>query len=55
MVDSSLYKYQPVNFNAGLGWPGLAKLALGIVAAVIILIVALVGFVLRRVRRHRTI
>jgi hypothetical protein len=54
-VDASLYKYQPVNFNAGLGWPGLAKVALGIVLAVIALLVTLVWFVLRRARRRRTI
>jgi pimeloyl-ACP methyl ester carboxylesterase len=54
-VDASLYSYQPVNFDAGLGWPGLAKLALGTVLAVIVLLVALVWFVVRHIRRHRTI
>jgi pimeloyl-ACP methyl ester carboxylesterase len=54
-VDASLYTYQPVNFDAGLGWPGLAKALLGIVLAVIALLVALVWFVVRRVRRRRTI
>ena len=53
-VDSSLYIYQPVNFDAGLGWPGLAKLLLGSVLAVIVLLVAVVWFVARRVRRHTT-
>jgi hypothetical protein len=51
-VDASLYTYQPVNFDAGLGWPGLAKLLLGTVLAVIVLLVALVWFVVRRVRRR---
>jgi pimeloyl-ACP methyl ester carboxylesterase len=54
-TDASLYTYQPVNFDAGLGWPGLAKILLGIVLAVIVLSVALVWFVVRRVRRRRTI
>jgi pimeloyl-ACP methyl ester carboxylesterase len=54
-VDASLYTYQPVNFDVGLGWPGLAKLLLGTVLAVIVLLVALVWFVVRRIRRRRTI
>lgn len=54
-VDASLYTYQPVNFNPGLGWPGLAKVLLGIVLAVIVLLVVLAWFVLRRVQRRRTI
>jgi pimeloyl-ACP methyl ester carboxylesterase len=54
-VDASLYVHQPVNFNAGLGWPGLAKVVLGIVLAIIALLAALVWFVVRRVRRRRTI
>src|SRR5262249_25157567 len=53
-VDASLYKYQPVNFDVGLGLPGLAKVVLGTVAAVIVLIVTLVWIVVRRVRRQRT-
>ena len=54
-VDDSLYTHQPVNFDPGLGWAGLAKVLLGTVLAVIILLVALVWFVVRRVRRRRTI
>jgi pimeloyl-ACP methyl ester carboxylesterase len=54
-VDASLYKHQLVNFNSGLGWPGLAKILLAIVLAVIVLLVVLVWFVLRRVQRRRTI
>ena len=29
-VDSSLYTDQPVSFDVGLGWPGLAKVLLGV-------------------------
>jgi pimeloyl-ACP methyl ester carboxylesterase len=52
-VDASLYTYQPVNFDAGLGWPGLAKLLLGAVLAVIVLLVALGWFIVWRVRRRK--
>ena len=52
-VDDSLYTYQPVNFEAGLGWPGLAKVLLGAVLAVIVLLVALVWFVFWWVRRRK--
>jgi uncharacterized membrane protein len=41
-----------VNFNVGLGLPGLAKVLLAAVLAVIILLVALVWFVVWRVRRR---
>ena len=51
-VDASLYTYQPVNFDAGLGWPGLARVLPGIVLAVIACLVPLGWFVLRRVRRR---
>jgi pimeloyl-ACP methyl ester carboxylesterase len=54
-VDASLYQHQLVNFDPGLGWPGLAKVLLGTVLAVIVSLVALVGFVVRRVRRRRAI
>jgi hypothetical protein len=53
-LDDSLYKYQPVNFNVGLGMPGMAKLSLGIVAAVIVMLVALVWAVLRRLNLRLT-
>jgi pimeloyl-ACP methyl ester carboxylesterase len=53
-ADDSLYVYQPVNFDAGMGWPELAKRALGIVVAFIILLVALVWFAIRRIRSRRT-
>jgi len=52
-VDASLYKYQPVNFDVGLGLPGLAKVLLGAVLTVIVLLVALVWFAAQRVRRRK--
>lgn len=51
-VDDSLYVYQPVNFDAGLGLPALAKIALAISISVIVLLVALVWFIIRRVQRR---
>jgi pimeloyl-ACP methyl ester carboxylesterase len=52
-VDASLYTYQPLDFDVGLGWPGLAKVLLGIVLLVIILVVALVLLAVWLVRRRR--
>jgi hypothetical protein len=54
-VDASLYTYQPLDF-VGLGWPGLAKLLLGIVLLLIILVVAVVWFIARRKKKgpHRS-
>lgn len=53
-VDASLYKYQPVDFDAELGWPALAKIVLGVFVAVVALLVALVWVVARRVLRCKT-
>jgi pimeloyl-ACP methyl ester carboxylesterase len=53
-LDDSLYKYQPVNFNVGLGMPGMAKLSLGIVATVIVVLAALVWAIVRRLRSRLT-
>jgi pimeloyl-ACP methyl ester carboxylesterase len=47
-VDASLYTYQPLDFDVGLGWPGLAKLLLGIVLLPIVLVVAVVWFIAQR-------
>ena len=47
-VNASLYTYQPLDFDVGLGWPGLAKLASAFVPIVPLLLIALVWFVVRR-------
>lgn len=53
-VDDSLYVYEAVNFDPGQTWGGMAKTLLSIVLAVIGLLLALVWFVLRRLRSRRT-
>jgi len=55
-VDASLYAYQPLDFDVGLGWPGLAKLLLGVVLLPIVLVVAVVWFIAQRKRKgpHRS-
>lgn len=56
-VDASLYTYQPLDFDVGRGWPGLAKILLGIVLLVVVLLAVSIflvsRFVLRRVRARR--
>jgi hypothetical protein len=52
-VDDSLYTYQPMDFQVGFGFPEQAKLALAVVVLVIAVVVALVWFVVRWVRRGR--
>jgi len=53
-VDASLYTYQPLDLNVGLGWPGLAKLLLGIVLLPIVLVVAVVWFIAQRKKKVST-
>jgi pimeloyl-ACP methyl ester carboxylesterase len=50
-VDASLYTDQVVNFDVGLGWPGLAKVTLAIAVAVVLLAVAVIWVAVRLVRR----
>jgi pimeloyl-ACP methyl ester carboxylesterase len=50
-VDASLYTYQPLDFDVGLGWPGLAKLLVAVPASIVVLVVALVWFIFARRRK----
>jgi hypothetical protein len=52
-VDASLYTYQPLDFDVGLGWPGLAKVLVAIVALVPILSLVLVRWIVRWAKRRR--
>jgi pimeloyl-ACP methyl ester carboxylesterase len=52
-VDASLYTYQPLDFDVGLGWPGLAKLLLAIPALFVVLVVAVVWLTIARRRKQR--
>jgi pimeloyl-ACP methyl ester carboxylesterase len=52
-VDASLYAHQALDFHVGLGWPGLAKVLLGIALLAIVLVAALVFLVVWLVRRRR--
>jgi hypothetical protein len=58
-VDASLYEYQPLDFDVGRGWPGLAKTALIVVMMAAIVLLAIVGlairFAARRVQRRRAL
>jgi pimeloyl-ACP methyl ester carboxylesterase len=53
-VDASHYTYQPMDFDVGLGLPELAKILLGIVLAVSVLLAVLVWSIVRRIQRRRT-
>jgi len=52
-VDASLYTYQPLDFDVGLGWPGLAKLLVAVVVLVPILLLVCVWLIFRWVKRRR--
>jgi uncharacterized membrane protein len=46
-VDASLYTYQPLDFDVGLGWPALARLLAAVVVLVPILLLVLVWLIIR--------
>jgi pimeloyl-ACP methyl ester carboxylesterase len=52
-VDASLYTYQPLDFDVGPGWPGLAKLLVAVVVLVPILLLVLVWWIIRWAKRQR--
>ena len=53
VADDSLFTYQPMNFDVGLGFPAMAKLVLAAIVLVIIMVIAVVWFIIRRVRQRR--
>lgn len=52
-VDDSLFAYEPMDFEVGMGFPELAKLALGGLLALILTTVLAMWFVARRIQRRR--
>ena len=52
-VDDSLFTYQPMDFDVSMGFPAMAKLVLAAIVLIIILVIALIWFVISRVRRRR--
>jgi pimeloyl-ACP methyl ester carboxylesterase len=52
-ADASLYTYQPLDFDVGLGWPRLAKVLLAVVVLVPILLLVLVSLIIRWAKRRR--
>lgn len=54
LVDDSLFTNQPVNFQVGIGYPAMAKLGLAAIVLVLVIVVAVIWFILRRVRRNRS-
>ena len=53
LADDSLFTYQPVNFHVGIGYPAMAKLGLAAIVLILVIVVAVIWFILRRVRRYR--
>jgi len=52
-VDDSLFTHHTVNFKAKMGFPLMAKLIVAAIALVTIIVMAVVWFIVRRVRRRR--
>jgi pimeloyl-ACP methyl ester carboxylesterase len=52
-ADDSLFTYAPMDFHVGMGFPAMAKIGLGVVAALIIVVAVVVWLVVRRISRRR--
>ena len=53
-ADASLYTYQPLDFDVGLGWAGLARRIVGVVFLLVVVVGILIVFFVRRRRRRAT-
>lgn len=53
VADDSLYTYEQMDFHVGMGFPALAKIALGAVVVLILVVAAVIWFVARRIARRR--
>jgi pimeloyl-ACP methyl ester carboxylesterase len=54
-VDDSLFVYQPMDFEVGLGYPELAKISIAVVVVLVILIGLAVRAIIRRRRRKQKV
>lgn len=52
-VDDSLFTYQPWDYNVGLGFPAIAKIALGSIGILILSVVGGIWFFLKRFFKNR--
>ena len=53
VADDSLYTYEPMDFSVGMGFPALTKIALGAVAALILVVALVIWLVVRKIARRR--
>jgi pimeloyl-ACP methyl ester carboxylesterase len=51
-VDNSLFTYHPMDFDVGLGFPTMAKMAVAAIVLIILVVVAVVWLMIKR-RRHK--
>jgi pimeloyl-ACP methyl ester carboxylesterase len=54
-VDDSLFSYQPMDFKVGLGFPELAKISLVVLFLLFAGLIALVRYIIRRIRHKKGI
>jgi hypothetical protein len=50
----SLYAYEPMDFAVGMGFPALAKIGLGVIVVLPLLVAVVVWLVVQRIRRLAT-
>ncbi len=53
VVDDSRYVYSPMNFKVGLGYPAIMKLVLAGVFLILLIVIAVIWFVVRKIRRRK--
>jgi pimeloyl-ACP methyl ester carboxylesterase len=53
VADDSLFTYAPMDFHIGMGFPALAKIGLGVVVVLFLVVAVVVWLVARRISRRR--
>ena len=52
-ADDSLFTYAPMDFHVGMGFPAIAKIGLGVVVALILVMAVVIWLIVRRIVRRR--
>lgn len=53
VADDSLFTYEPMDFAVGMGFPALAKIGLGAVVVLIVVVGVVIWLVVRKISRRR--
>jgi len=54
VVDDSRFTYSPMSFKVGLGYPAIMKLGLAGAIFIILILISIIWFIVRKIRHKRS-